>query len=186
MTRINLLPWREAARELRRRRFLGALAVTVMLGGGVVLLADAYIARAIERLHLRNQYLEQASTLLDQRIADVEALKLQRQQLLERFRVVEELQRSRASGVRVFEQLARSLPEGAYLTEIDQQGESLGISGVARANDRISELLRNLQASDGFAAPALTEVKNVAQMGRQPSNLFRLNVQQVPVMELGP
>ncbi|MFP3519118.1 pilus assembly protein PilN, partial [Pseudomonas sp. SIMBA_077] len=84
MARINLLPWREASRELRRRRFLQMLAMMVVLGAGVILLADAYLSRVIERQHLRNQYLGQATARLDEQIASIQALKAQRQQLLER------------------------------------------------------------------------------------------------------
>ncbi|QYN02012.1 PilN domain-containing protein [Pseudomonas protegens] len=180
MARINLLPWREASRELRRRRFLQMLAMMVVLGGGVILLADAYISRVIERQHLRNQYLGQATARLDEQIASIQGLKAQRQQLLERMGIIEELQGSRSNSVRIFQQLARSLPDGVYFTEVDLQGQNLGISGAAESNNRVSDLMRNLQAAEGFAAPSLTEVKNAMDAQQGLNNLFRLNVGQTP------
>jgi type IV pilus assembly protein PilN len=178
MARINLLPWREASRERRRRQFLQMLVAMVMVGGGVILLVDAYVNRVIERQHLRNQYLQQATARLDKQIASIEELKVQRQQLLERMGVIEDLQGNRSTSVRVFEHLARSLPEGVYFTEVDLQGQNLGISGAAESNNRVSDLMRNLQAAEGLAVPSLTEVKRAVDTQQGLGNLFRLNVGQ--------
>ncbi|NBF07367.1 PilN domain-containing protein [Pseudomonas sp. Fl4BN1] len=186
MARINLLPWREASRELRRRRFLRALAAMIVLGGGVVLLADAYIGRLIERQRLRGQYLGQATLRLDKQIASIHELKAQRQQLLERMSIIEGLQGNRSSNVRVFQQLTRSLPDGVYFTEVDLQGQSLVISGAAESNNRVSDLMRNLQSAEGFAAPSLTKVKSAADTNQGLGNLFRLSVGQTPVLPVEP
>ena len=184
MSRINLLPWREASRELRRRRFFQVLVATLVLGVAVILLADAYISRVVERLHLRNQYLQQVVASQDDRIASLHQLKSQRQELLERMKSIEELQGSRSSGVQIFEQLARSLPDGVYLTDVEQRGRSLDISGAAESNERVSELLRNLQFAEGFTVPELGEVRHAADGELGLSNRFRLKVQQVPVSSL--
>lgn len=186
MVRINLLPWREGARELRHRRFQQVLVVMVLLGGGLVLLADAYVNRLIERQLLRNQYLQQATARLDKQLARIQELKAQRQQLLERMVIIEDLQGNRSTSVRVFEQLVRSLPEGVYFTEVDRQGRNLAISGAAESNSRVSDLMRNLQAAEGFAVPSLAEVKNAVDAQQGPSNLFRLNVGQASALSEEP
>ncbi|AXK55216.1 PilN domain-containing protein [Pseudomonas protegens] len=182
MAGINLLPWREAARALRRRRFLQALAAMLVLGVGLVLLADACIDRLIGRQQARNQYLRQATVGLDNQIATIHQLKVQRQQLVERMGVIEDLQGSRSASVRIFQQLARSLPAGLYFTEVGLQGQSLSISGAAESNQRVSELMRNLQSAEGFAAPCLTEVKHVVAADQGLGNLFRLNVGWMPLL----
>lgn len=176
MARINFLPWRETARVQQHRRFLQALAVIMLLGLGLVLLADVGIERLNARQQARNQYLEQANVGLDQQIAAVRELKARRQQLLERMRVIEDLQGNRPTRVRIFQELTRSVPDGLHFTEADLQGQNLSISGVAQANGRIADLLRNLQAAAGFAAPSLAEVKKAGDVQPQPSNLFRLSV----------
>ena len=57
MARINLLPWREERREVRRKRFLLVL-VAVMVGAmGAVLVADQVISGAIDRQVARNDYI---------------------------------------------------------------------------------------------------------------------------------
>lgn len=180
MARINFLPWREAARAQQQRRFLQIVAVILLLGLGLVLLIDVGIERMSARQQARNQYLEQANVDLDQQIAAVRELKAQRQQLLERMQVIEALQDSRSTRVRMFQELTRSVPDGLHFSEVDLQGQNLSISGVSQANGRISDLLRNLQATAGFAAPSLAEVKKTSEVQPQPSHLFRLSVGLMP------
>ncbi len=182
MARINFLPWRETARAQQQRRFLQVLAAIMLLGWALVLLAAAGIERMSARQQARNQYLEQANAGLDQQIADVRQIKVQRQQLLERMRVIEDLQGNRPTRVRIFQELARSVPDGLHFTEADLQGQNLSISGVAQANGRISDLLRNLQATAVFAAPSLAEVKKASEAQPQPSNRFRLSVGLLPLL----
>lgn len=182
MTGINLLPWRETARAMRRRRFLQALAAMLVLGLGCVLLADACIDRMIGRQQARNQYLRQATADLDSQIASIRQLKAQRQQLVARMGIIEELQGNRSASVRIFQQLARSLPDGVYFTAVDLLGRNLSISGGAESNNRVSELMRNLQSAEGFAAPSLTEVKNVVAADQGVGNLFRLSIGLLPLL----
>ncbi|ROL78338.1 pilus assembly protein PilN [Pseudomonas protegens] len=182
MNAINLLPWRETARALRRRRFLQALAAMLVLGLGLVLLADACIDWLIGRQQARNQYLRQATTGLDSQIASIHQLKAQRQQLVERMGIIEGLQGNRSASVRVFQQLVRSLPDGLYFTEVALEGRNLSIGGVAESNNRVSELMRHLQSAEGFAAPSLTEVKNVVAADQRLGNQFRLSVERVPLL----
>ncbi|MGC5699965.1 PilN domain-containing protein [Pseudomonas sp. NFXW11] len=180
MPRINLLPWREAARMQRGRRFLQVLAGMLVLGLALVYLADACIARVLERQQLRSQHLLQATARLDVQIRTVDELKTQRQQLLERMAVIEDLQARRGASVQLFEQLARSLPEGLYFNALDRQGDNLEISGAAESHGRISALMRNLHAAKGFAAPGLAQVKRAEGPGQGRGNLFRLSVGLVP------
>jgi type IV pilus assembly protein PilN len=56
--------------------------------------------------------------------------------------------------------------------------KTLSITGAAQSNNRVSDLMRNLEASDWFDAPSLTEVKATAAGQVQQANVFRLTVRQ--------
>lgn len=177
MARINLLPWREARREVRRKQFLLALGATGLLAVGVVVLADHYIDHIIERQVGRNAFVGQQISALDERIRQISELQASREQLNERMRIIQDLQGQRPARPRVFEQLARALPDDVYFTELQWRDRTLSISGVAASNHRVSELLRNLAADEVFAAPRLTEVKATgAGRSEDSTNLFRLTV----------
>ncbi|MNL74968.1 Fimbrial assembly protein (PilN) [compost metagenome] len=58
-------------------------------------------------------------------------------------------------------------------------GKVLSITGAAESNHRVSDLMRNLDASDWFDAPSLTEVKASAVGRVDQANVFQLTVRQV-------
>ena len=178
MARINLLPWREERREARRKRFLLVL-VAVMAGTtGAVLVANQAISGAIDRQIARNDYIGKQVAVVDERIAQINDLKARRQQLIERMRIIRDLQGNRQISGRMFDQLARALPDGVYFTEVKMTGKTLSITGAAQSNSRVSDLMRNLEASDWFDAPSLTEVKATAVGQVAQANIFQLTVRQ--------
>ncbi|WP_137804119.1 PilN domain-containing protein [Pseudomonas sp. G(2018)] len=178
MARINLLPWREEQRERRRKRFLlilvGALAGAV----GAVLIANQAINNAIDRQIARNDYIGKQIVVVDERIKQISDLKVRRQQLVERMRIIQDLQGNRPISGRMFDQLARTQPEGVYFTEVKMAGKTLSITGAAESNNRVSDLMRNLDASDWFDAPSLTEVKATTAGQLDQANVFQLTVRQ--------
>jgi len=178
MARINLLPWREERREERRKRFL-LILVGVLAGSiGAVLIADQIISAAIERQMARNDYIGKQIAVVDERIKQISELKARRQQLVERMRIIQDLQGNRQISGRIFDQLARTLPDGVYFTDVKMAGKTLSISGAAESNNRVSELMRNLDASDWFDAPSLNEVKATSADQVEQANVFQLTVRQ--------
>ncbi|MBV4548064.1 PilN domain-containing protein [Pseudomonas triticicola] len=178
MARINLLPWREERREERRKRFLLVL-IGVLAGSiGAVLIADQIITAAIDRQMARNDYIGKQIAVVDERIKQISELKARRQQLVERMRIIQDLQGNRQISGRIFDQLARTLPDGVYFTDVKMAGKTLSISGAAESNNRVSELMRNLDASDWFDAPSLNEVKATSADQVEQANIFQLTVRQ--------
>jgi len=178
MARINLLPWREERREERRKRFLLALTGVFVGSVGALLIADQIISAAIDRQIARNDYISKQIAVVDERIKQISELKARRQQLVERMRIIQDLQGNRQVSGRIFDQLARTLPDGVYFTEVKMTGKALSISGAAESNNRVSDLMRNLEASDWFDAPSLNEVKATTAGQVDQANTFELTVRQ--------
>ncbi len=178
MARINLLPWREALRKERKQRFIALWCVSVLAGAVLVFTGGLYISNGIDQQHSRNQYLQNQISQLNQRISEIKDLKTKKEQLLERMEVIQNLQGNRPVIVRIFDQLARMVPEGVYFKEVILSGDRLTLVGVADANDRISALMRNFDDSDWFAEPNLTAVRKVTASS-QRWNEFDLTVIQI-------
>jgi type IV pilus assembly protein PilN len=184
MARINLLPWREQLREERKKRFLTALVGVLIVGGGAVLLADQYIGRAIAHQNARNQFITAEIVQLDTRIKEISELKARRKQLLERMKIIQDLQGNRPIIGRIFDQFARTLPDGVYFSDVKMTDKLISIAGSAESNNRVSDLLRNLDASDWLEAPTLTEVKATTAGAVDQANTFQLTVRQTqPAVE---
>lgn len=185
MAHINLLPWREKLREERRRRFLMALGAVLAGSVGILFLADQYLSLARERQMARNDFLRREIAVLDARIKEISELRTRRQQLLERMKIIQDLQGNRPIIVRVFDELARTLPDGVHFSELTMTGSRISIRGTAESNSKVSSLMRSLDGSAWLAAPNLAEVKAVTSGAVEQANNFQLTVQQVvPVAQL--
>ncbi len=92
MAQINLLPWREERRQTLKKQFLISLGLVLALGGSLVLLGDRVVNSQIDNQKERNAYLKENIKTLDKAVAEIRDLQKRRNQLLDRMRVIQELQ----------------------------------------------------------------------------------------------
>jgi type IV pilus assembly protein PilN len=175
MANINLLPWREARRQERKNQFLVGLGSTVVGAAMAVLLWDLMINAQIDYQQLRNQYLRTHIGLLDQEVAEIRDLQRKRNQLIERMRVIQALQGNRPVIVRLLDQLVRTVPDGVFYTSLKTKADVVSIEGVAESNNRVSSLMRRLDASDWLENPNLDAVQAAPEYGEQATT-FKLSV----------
>src|SRR5690606_21354885 len=109
MPRINLLPWRDAERKRKRQEFADGVAGALVAAGAIALIVNWRMQAAIDRQNDRNRYLKDEIAQLDKQIAEIIDLEQQKQSLLARMQVIEQLQRSRPEVVHLFDQLVRTL-----------------------------------------------------------------------------
>ncbi len=173
MPRINLLPWREELRKERQKNFSLAAVAAVALGVGVYLLYSNHVDNKIEYQQSRNAFLEAEIARLDEQITEIINLEAQKERLIARMEIIEELQKSRPQVVHLFDELVRTLPEGVQLTSVVQTGDRLEIKGVAQSSSRISNYMRNIDASGWMGDPDLGVVE-VSEQGRRRTAAFTL------------
>lgn len=184
MPRINLLPWREAERKRRRQEFIFASVGALLAAGVLTLVVNWQFDSAISNQNERNQVLKNEIANLDKEITEILGLEQQKQRLLARMQVIEQLQRSRPEVVHLFDQLVRTVPDGVYLTAVKQTGKRVQLNGVAQSSTRVSSYMRNIDASEWLADPALevVETKGSAAAGAQ----FTLYANQEGVVQEEP
>ena len=71
MPHINLLPWREAARQERQRQFAVVAVGAAVLAALVVVLIHIQYSGMIENQRSRNQFLESQIKAVDKQIAEI-------------------------------------------------------------------------------------------------------------------
>ncbi|HHJ12174.1 MAG TPA: pilus assembly protein PilN [Chromatiales bacterium] len=185
MAHINLLPWREERRKERQQEFLVYMLFAAALAGLVVFFVHVQIEGRIEYQQARNKFLENEIRIIDKRIAEIRELEKTKKALLERMKIIEELQTSRPGVVHLFDELVKTLPDGLYLKSLKQKGNKLYIEGEAESNARVSAYMRNLEASPWFKDPSLEIVKSDSGGGKGkkgarnptvPTKQFKLTV----------
>jgi len=159
MPRINLLPWREELRQKRKKEFLTALLGAVLCGG---LLAYGYkltVQAQISAQNQRNTVLRTEIVELDKQIDEILTLESQKERLLARMAIIDQLQKSRPEVVHLFDELVETLPEGVYLTEVKQASSRIEIAGSAQSSTRVAALMRNIADSAWLREPGLDVVE---------------------------
>ena len=177
MSRINLLPWREARRKELQNQFYTTLLLVAILAGLVWYSAHLYHKALIDLDNYRISYIEEQIAAVDEKIKEIEQLEKEKARLLSRMRAIEQLQGNRPLIVRLFDELISSLPEGVSVTQVSQSGASITINGLAQSNARVSSFMRNLESSEWLASPNLQIIQGSG--GDRPINSFTLTFTQV-------
>jgi len=178
MPSINLLPWREAERKKRQRDFGVATGGAIIAGIVVVMSTIFAYSQMISGQESRNQRLTDEIVKLEKSITEIDGLERQKERLLARMEIIEELQKSRPEIVHLFDELVRQLPEGVYLTGMKQTGSRVEIRGVAQSSTRVSALMRQIDASEWLADPEVERVETT-QAGASRQSNFVVYLKQV-------
>ncbi len=176
MSQINLLPWREEAREQLTKDYLIKLG---LVGLGSIVLMFVWISLASARLAQQEQrinYLHENIVEMDEMVAEIVELKHKKDEMIVRMRVIQDLQGNRSGIVKIFDELVRSMPEGVYLSELHTENNLVEMTGFSESNNRISALMRNLDSSYKYQHSNLVRVEQDASLGNQGS-VFNLQVE---------
>lgn len=173
MTRINLLPWRQMARKEKQREFLSIGVGAIILMGAILLYVHLHMASRISDQNIRNEFMDSEIQRVDNQIKEIKGLETERDRLLARMKVIQQLQASRSRIVHIIDELEKRLPESVYLTVTKQVGGELLLQGVAPSNASVSNFMRNLEASDWFESPRLEVIQAVEQVDEKTKAVLR-------------
>jgi type IV pilus assembly protein PilN len=180
MPRINLLPWREEQRKERKLAFLVALGGAAVAAAVAMVGVGLFFNSLLDGQEQRNEHLRVEIRELDKQIEKINDLEQQKQKFIARMQIIEKLQRSRPEIVHVFDELVHTLPDGAYLTAVHQNGTRLKIDGVAQSSTRVSTFMRNIDGSQWLRNPELEVVETKA--GQALGSNFTLFADQVSTL----
>ncbi|KAF1722946.1 PilN domain-containing protein [Pseudoxanthomonas wuyuanensis] len=182
MARINLLPWRAERREQRQREFYAMLGAAAIIGFLLSGLIWFHYDQQISGQNVRNQFLKDEIAKVEVQIKEIEALDKQKDRLLARKKVIEQLQANRSQMVHLFDSLVRTIPDGVALSNIKQEGEILTLEGRAQSNARVSAYMRNLEGSGWMTRPDLSIIEAKADEKDAKSNALVSDSRALPYM----
>lgn len=164
MAKINLLPWREDLRKQQMQEFAIVIGMVILVAVVLSFTWKQERASAVETQKSRNSYIEGQIAQLEDSIKEIEELQRRRDSLIERMNVIQGLQGNRPVIVHVFDQFAETLPDGVFYTSMKQSGGTFEVVGLAESNNRVSNLMRSLNASPWFKNPQLIKVVAKGEM----------------------
>ncbi len=158
MININLRPWRKNKRERIKKEYTQKLIVIACITITVMIFVFQNYKMEINKQQSRNKYLSSINTELDLKIKEIEELKKERENTLNRMHIINSLQGDRKTTVKVLDSLNILTPKGINLTYLNRTESKFKIEGVSGINNDISEFLENLQHSDFFQEPKLGKI----------------------------
>jgi type IV pilus assembly protein PilN len=172
MAHINLLPWREERRKEQQREF------GVMVAGGVVIsallvgLAHMTVQDWTDQQAGRNKQLQDEIAQVEKKIKEIEDIDRQREDLVQRMKVIQDLQESRPKIVHLVDELLDVLPVGSYLTSLKQENDKVTLDGKAQSNARVSAIMRAIENDKVTPWIDKPDLKVIVDKDRNQSGLF--------------
>lgn len=175
MIQINLLPWREQARQIKKLNFAIAIAGCAILSCFFVLICHIYFKSLIGSQQRRNDFLQaelgkeqieltKLSHNKEQQIGDVADLNF-----------IFSLQKNGYQTIKLFTALAKVIPDTVTFNRISREGNAIIILGKAKSNLQITTLLQNIKETAIFQQPELTEITG-KEISSGEERLFQLKV----------
>lgn len=175
---INLLPWRQEQKELEKKQFFTLIGLFSGLAAGIVVGVHFLFSHQIGIQKDLNNYLKDEIKILDKKIAEIDAIQREKERLLARMDIIQQLQSNRPHVVRLFDNLVRTIPDGLFLLSLNRQESQIAIEGKAESNTRVSKFMRNIESSDWLANPLL----NVIQADeKSPDSVIAFTLQAIQV-----
>lgn len=158
MANINLLPWREEAREKQKRDYIGILAAVFLGSAILVYVALSLLDMMTDEQRGRNAYLQSEIQQLDAQIAEVKKITERKKDIERRTEIILNLQQSRNLPTHVLDELVRIVPPGIYLSSLEKKGSLLLIEGRSESNNNVANMMRKVKASEWLTDPNMQSI----------------------------
>lgn len=120
MSKINLLPWREEQRKISNRIFYAFAGITIFAGILTIGVIHLYISYRTDVENANVEYLNKELKSINSQITQIQGLQEAKENLLNRMRIIQELQEDRSSIVKLLDMLPRMVPDSVYLTSLSR------------------------------------------------------------------
>ncbi|WP_116474284.1 PilN domain-containing protein [Zobellella maritima] len=158
MSNINLLPWRDAVRAQQKKQFWLILAISALCALTLMVGINLWIIKLIDKQQARNQFLQNETVKLDVVLGQINLIKTQREQILERMQLIAGLQQRRNLSVRLFNEMPELVPPGVYLSSLKVEQERIDVVGKTEAYNRVASMIRQIEDSDWLADPMISTI----------------------------
>ncbi len=149
MSKINLLPWRDELKKIKNQIFYFTLVSLVGASVLVTIMIDGYLNYKLSVKNANIQYINKELKNAQTKVTEVQSLKRNKQQLLERINIIQSLQADRPSAVKLLDVIPRVLPEGIYLVDLSRKDAKIEVNTASQnVKDKTSNPNVNEVSSD--------------------------------------
>lgn len=158
---INLMPYREKIKSQKVRNLSILFGAFAGLSAAFVFATYTLVSLEIDFQTQRNNFIVEENKKLDSDIKEIANLKEDIKQTLAKRKVVEDLQVDRSDVVNTLNIISNQLPDGASLKSVKQTDAKISIVGITQSNNKVSNYMTNLEATNFFSNANLVEIKAI-------------------------
>ncbi|MES2217509.1 MAG: PilN domain-containing protein [Pseudomonadota bacterium] len=177
MVQINLLPWREQARQRKQVRLGIMMASCAALSVVLIILTHIYYRGVIFEQNKANNYLQTQIQESDTNLATLKEKKNHQVTLLEQLRYLMNLRTNSFQAIRLLNVLATATPTSIILEKAIRMGKMITIYGQAETDTQVTQFMKNIGKMPGFKQPVLTSI-NSEQGVNGDERHFQLKVEE--------
>lgn len=159
MARINLLPWREEERQRKNKEFMVLASAVAAMAALVVLAGLMLLNNDLSNQTAANERIKSENARMDGVLTEIADLEQQKEQMIAQIKVIQDLQGHRSVPVRVWDDIARAVPQAMYLVGIKREGNTITLTGFADNPNVVSQLVRNLDSSPWLANSGVPNIQ---------------------------
>jgi type IV pilus assembly protein PilN len=161
MIQMNLLPWRKALNERKRKENLAVISFAAGFAVCLVILIILGLNMAIANEKRVVQYLNNKISSLDKNLQEIRGLETKKTNLIAKINVLQKLQIRRADTAKIFDELVAAIPDNITLSDVQRTGERVAISGFADSNSDVSQFMKNIERSTLLDSARLLEIEQI-------------------------
>ncbi|MEO5327728.1 MAG: PilN domain-containing protein [Magnetococcus sp. THC-1_WYH] len=175
---INLLPYREARRLQRANRIMATWAGTALVTVVGLALIHFQFTGHLDDLNAQAQKNEAIIADLDKKLGEVKKIREIKKIIEAKLAIIKELKFKRNLPVHLIDEVVHAMPEKAWLKELQLQGTTLKLTGMAQSNAIVADLMDNLNASPYIENVKLGQVATASPTDKAKS--FSLEADVAP------
>lgn len=177
MPQINLLTWREQAKQAKKTRFTAIATAFVILAFICILILHFYYDRLLTVALDRNTYLVSQLGIEQGQLTELIARKKELTTVDTELHFIMGLRERSYQAVQLLDALSRTVPESITLNKITRLGSIITIEAKANADANISMFMDKLKTLKMFNQPNLTIISEKDDTSTS-GILFQLKIEQ--------
>ena len=182
MIQINMLPWRERAREIKKKNFFISLAISIGFALFLIFLFHMYYYDLIAYQDKRNAFLQAEIAEKQTEINELRKNKEQQALIQTKLQFLMGLREKSYRAVRLLNEMLRIVPDSITLSKLARDENAITIEGRAQSELAITAFLKSISEVSIFNQPVLTGINSQQNNTDSAERFFQIKVEQ---MDLG-
>jgi type IV pilus assembly protein PilN len=178
MIQINLLPWREQMRQLKKTQFTTSLALCIILSLFILFVFHVYYSSLAGKQDGLNAILSTEINDEQNALNEMSSKEDEKKSIDVQLKFIINLYSESYNAIRFLNELVLMVPNSILLTQIRRNGNQITLTGLAKSENDVTQLLDYISRSPNFNQPTLSAINLENTSSDNSLRNFKLTFEQ--------